>query len=442
MCFNPRTIRVNTIVPHFGSYDVLEVPCGYCPACANAKRSAMLVRAYYEHRDSVYSYFDTLTYNDDNLPRVCGVPLFDRRHIQSFNKRLRIYIQRYLKRNFGIICKSPYTFLVAGEYGGDFGRPHYHIIFHLKVNINVHALKYLINLAWTYGFTDSYKNTDKHLIKRDVELFDTDFSNLPDERVVENINAIKYVVKYVFKDIASRKREKLAWDRYKVNFENVDAERSTALLSDFRRHKQFYQCSQHYGESLLGEIDYKDLLNRVVPYRDSKNLSHYVVLPRYYVNKIFKRVVEVGEHLVSVDTSFSAKHYRELVHARIIASAERFSRVLPLIGVDPSLAYNLAVYRCVYRGRYCNDFPHSPFTDYAINDFIDKSLFTAEIMSEYLADVGLRPVFILTDRLESFHELSSLLIRVEQKIRELDSVKENTAHSLEDSSSRLAKFHH
>ena len=124
MCFNPRTIRVKTVVPHVGSYDVLEVPCGHCPQCANAKRSAMLVRAFYEHRDSVYSYFDTLTYNNDNLPRVCGVPCSPVAEYESFDELYAEY-KRQLKHLInittslnnayeGYLCEiNPLSFLSA-----------------------------------------------------------------------------------------------------------------------------------------------------------------------------------------------------------------------------------------------------------------------------------------------------------------------------------------
>lgn len=56
----------------------------------------------------------TLTYDDDHLPEDFSV---DVRHLQLFMKRLRKFCAHKKIRFYG-----------CGEYGDDFGRPHYHLL--------------------------------------------------------------------------------------------------------------------------------------------------------------------------------------------------------------------------------------------------------------------------------------------------------------------------
>lgn len=92
----------------------IDVPCGKCEACLSLKRQQWFFRLYYEREHSKNSYFIGLTYDDEHLPKDLRL---NKRDVQLFLKRLRKHIQPYKIRYF-----------LVGEYGEDFGRPHYHLI--------------------------------------------------------------------------------------------------------------------------------------------------------------------------------------------------------------------------------------------------------------------------------------------------------------------------
>jgi len=75
------------------------------------------MRCYHEaslHDDNI---FITLTYDNDHLPEDRSIRYRD---YQLFMKRLLVYADRHLNHPGGI------KFYMCGEYGENFGRPHYH----------------------------------------------------------------------------------------------------------------------------------------------------------------------------------------------------------------------------------------------------------------------------------------------------------------------------
>lgn len=93
------------------------LPCGKCDECRMKKAKMWSLRCVHEakyHKDKV---FLTLTYDDEHLPRNCGVPTLRYKDVQDFLKRLRKYLGDVKIRYF---CSS--------EYGAKKFRPHYHMI--------------------------------------------------------------------------------------------------------------------------------------------------------------------------------------------------------------------------------------------------------------------------------------------------------------------------
>ena len=103
-----------TLTPRKASGEPLKVPCGRCIGCTLAKSRDWAIRCVHEaslHKDNI---FITLTYNDDHLPENASlVP----DHFTLFMKRFRKSIEPRQIR-----------FYMCGEYGENFGRPHYHAI--------------------------------------------------------------------------------------------------------------------------------------------------------------------------------------------------------------------------------------------------------------------------------------------------------------------------
>lgn len=105
----------------------LTLPCGQCVGCRLERSRQWAIRCTHEASLHADNCFITLTYNDDHLPEDKSLNV---EHFQRFMKRLRSYDVRTRKKQAkeqGI----PYVprrikFYHCGEYGDNFGRPHFH----------------------------------------------------------------------------------------------------------------------------------------------------------------------------------------------------------------------------------------------------------------------------------------------------------------------------
>lgn len=88
----------------------LTLPCGQCIGCRLERSRQWAVRCMHESQMHAHNSFITLTYDDEHLPRHGSL---EYRHFQLFMKRLR-------KLYSGV------RFYMCGEYGEQYGRPHYH----------------------------------------------------------------------------------------------------------------------------------------------------------------------------------------------------------------------------------------------------------------------------------------------------------------------------
>lgn len=89
----------------------LNLPCGQCSGCRLERSRQWAVRCMHEAQMHESNSFVTLTYNDENLPELSSL---DHSHFQKFMKRLR--------KRFG----NGVRYYMCGEYGEEFGRPHFH----------------------------------------------------------------------------------------------------------------------------------------------------------------------------------------------------------------------------------------------------------------------------------------------------------------------------
>lgn len=91
--------------------DRLQIACGQCIGCRLDRSRVWAVRISNEASLYDKNCFITLTYSPENLPKYGSLQL---EHFQLFLKRLR---KKYGKN---------IRFFHCGEYGENFGRPHYH----------------------------------------------------------------------------------------------------------------------------------------------------------------------------------------------------------------------------------------------------------------------------------------------------------------------------
>lgn len=118
VCDSPYTaIKRDTVLNgKYYSEDVV-VPCGKCPLCKKRRVASWVFRLEEEDRVSSSSYFITLTYDDNNLPKSeNGYPTLNKKDFQNFMKKLRKCQKKKIK------------YYAVGEYGEKRFRPHYHAI--------------------------------------------------------------------------------------------------------------------------------------------------------------------------------------------------------------------------------------------------------------------------------------------------------------------------
>lgn len=112
---NPSGKRSITFNKKFAlPHEPLEVPCGQCIGCRLERSRQWAIRLTHEKQLHEDSCFITLTYAPEKLPPFGSLRKKD---FQDFMKRLR---KRYAHKKI--------RFFHCGEYGENFGRPHYHAI--------------------------------------------------------------------------------------------------------------------------------------------------------------------------------------------------------------------------------------------------------------------------------------------------------------------------
>nr|QJB18835.1 MAG: replication initiator protein [Microvirus sp.] len=115
-CITPLKIKNKRKTSSDYAYNV--VPCGKCPQCQQKRVNSWIFRLLQEEKRHVTALFVTLTYTPENAPRSdAGLLTLSKSDCQNFLKRLR--------KNTG--CKT-IKYYLAGEYGGQTRRPHYHAI--------------------------------------------------------------------------------------------------------------------------------------------------------------------------------------------------------------------------------------------------------------------------------------------------------------------------
>lgn len=125
-CFHPIQMRDPD---HDGRW--LSVPCNKCFACQSNRRKEWQFRCKAELQHSICSYTVTYTYDEQHIPRLEPFIIDDP---MTCKEPRKFYYHPYrLKdlQDFHKILRHEYSFRFFGvaEYGGKFGRPHFHVIY-------------------------------------------------------------------------------------------------------------------------------------------------------------------------------------------------------------------------------------------------------------------------------------------------------------------------
>ena len=151
--------------PRFALRDrPVSVPCGQCIGCRLERSRKWAVRCVYEASLYEDNCFITLTYDDAHLPRDLSLNVA---HFQKFMKRLR---KRFVPEiPSDVVDRDEWLslngirFFHCGEYGENFGRPHYHAcifnfdfpdrkLWSVRQGVSIYTSAALAEL-WPFGFS-------------------------------------------------------------------------------------------------------------------------------------------------------------------------------------------------------------------------------------------------------------------------------------------------
>ena len=336
MCLNPIKL-VNPkkrISLQGGQLFSISVPCGKCAECKKAAQSEWYFRTYYEAQDTYdsngYVYFDTLTYNNEELPHISefvklpeGIDdhsCFDVRDYRNFFCQLREEWHRLYKA--GMVrgdSRENLKYFLTSEYGtSDEGthRPHYHVLFFVKNNaIDPLILSKLVHKCWHKGRTDGIDFHPYHYVMNHVfgPKYNSDMLHL---QAVCN-----YVSKYVtkeshFEEVVDKRLNQLFIVKYGEDWRDDDATRSRSdrfkLLK--KNMSQFHRQSHGFGENFLKYNDYEEVFKTgMISMPDKHSIVKHIPLPNYYQYKIFYDLVKDFQGRAKWELNEEGKKYK-LVH--------------------------------------------------------------------------------------------------------------------------------
>lgn len=212
------------------------IGCGKCIVCKNTKRNEWSLRLEHELIEcDGRGVFVTLTYNNENLLVTGTKPIVAGDEMGTLNKK---DVQKFMKKLRVKLGDKKIKYIIAGEYGTAFKRPHYHCII---IGIDRYTLT-----------QDEWNNIWK---KGNVDI---------DPRPI-GAGCINYIHSYIKKDSFLTKEDKL-------NFEK-----------EYNRVAPFILQSQGIGK--------KWALENVDGWSKSMKMKyngHTTSVPRYYVKLIKK----------------------------------------------------------------------------------------------------------------------------------------------------------
>ena len=120
----------------------MTVPCGQCTGCRTEYSRQWALRNMHEASLNKNNCFITLTYNEKNLPQNNSL---EKKAFPKFIRSLR-------QKN----KETKIRYYACGEYGDNFGRPHYHAILFNYFPSDVKPLKK--DLYTSKSISDAWRN--------------------------------------------------------------------------------------------------------------------------------------------------------------------------------------------------------------------------------------------------------------------------------------------
>lgn len=121
-----------------GHDDYFSVPCGMCLNCRVDRQNSLIDRAEWEYINYGCGAFVTFTFDDAHLNPYQFIDSKDgklkatlsRKCGKDFLNRLNKQVKKFCNENGTTpLCRPDYKYILTGEYGDKFKRPHFHALF-------------------------------------------------------------------------------------------------------------------------------------------------------------------------------------------------------------------------------------------------------------------------------------------------------------------------
>lgn len=332
-------------------------------------------------------WIPTLTYNNENLPHLhlseflSGLPIessqpnsdcfisiddswvidcFNQSHIQSFTKKLRIYLSR-----LGFETKGM-KWIVCSEFGERKHRPHYHMFLVLPCNPPYDVMVDTLRRAWVYGFVGCSSKFGMKCV---------------------SFYGVRYATKYVVKDMCYYNTKKF---KNGMTIEQIikhqDAYEDKVLRKLLRPFMPNMYCSKGLGKCFLydtlANMSYDDLVayalgDKTFSLPLGHNASMSFNLPQYYINslsyvvdkdlsryyeKTIMRLTDFGRKLFSVRSQRVSSNILDRLSNLTLNDATYYDAVDEFKLIQSVDAKRLADYIGVFRYLipYDQDFHYNP----------------------------------------------------------------------------------
>lgn len=331
--------------------------CGKCAECKQQMKNEYYYRAKAQYDATIakngFVYWDTLTYNQKNVPVYepdkglvrglenktdKGMFTFDRRDYVKFMKRLRINLARA-----GYEIKDNLKYFFVSEYGGLTHRPHYHFVFYITIpEMTASIMNEFVVKSWQLGINDIEKT--------------------PEQKVINGFGAINYVSKYVVKDDEYLK----VIDKYCKKY-GIDED-------DYKLLKPFHRQSVGFGEDIINQNDYQFLFETGKMILTDQTGYHEVTIPMYIKRKLWYKLVKNADGTLRwILNKEGQKQFKASAQLKVQKMADRFESLYNSIDTfvdDKSIIdikteiedrmenrsfYDLAVYSYFYKGKVVTD---------------------------------------------------------------------------------------
>lgn len=389
-CLFPKVLSVRD---SFGVVKNLVSDCGHCVRCQqksmNEWSTRMILHSYQGIDPSTkqefsspwkYCYFVTLTYGNYNLYEFDFHPFKDdwEKTFPSFDSDnyyhrsqwtpsilVVSHIQKYLKRLRSLVSSdNKISYVYCGEYGHDFGRPHWHLIVWSYLPIDLDFFK----LSWGYKIykqsDTSYGSFRSNSFSSDAEFFSIGHVDVSDLGANGTLNSVvrvdgqdmdaKHCFMYVCKYLRKSPDEvpDSANKRWLKAYLNLPLEPDSSVFAQDRTFERNYKIYHHvdfasfkklvrpiFSSSLrygIGKDYFLQNRNRFaggnfsLPLFQSKSLT----FPRYYHFLLslercpiyFEKASLNGLSFVRSDYSFVRQYFRELAFNYTDISSLSFER--------------------------------------------------------------------------------------------------------------------